>query len=93
MRKITSIILALAFVIVSVTGVQMAMGGTGKRPDMKSATIQSNTVASNNVNASRHMPFYPKKAHEWMGYIFIIAGVAHIAYNFTPLVSYVKKKP
>lgn len=92
MRKIISIILALAFVIVSVTGVQMAMGGTSKRPVIKSAITESNAIVSSDVHVSRQAPFYPKKAHEWMGYIFIIAGVAHIVFNIRPMVSYIKKK-
>lgn len=91
MRKITSIILALSFVIVSVTGMQMAMGGSGKRPVVKSATVESN-VAVSDVNGLRQATFYPKKAHEWMGYIFIVAGVAHFTFNLKPMMSYIKRK-
>lgn len=93
MRKITSIILAITFVIVSVTGIQMAMGSTNKRPAIKSQITESNAIASSDVNVSRKAPsFYPKKAHEWVGYIFIIAGITHIVFNFRPMVSYIKKR-
>jgi len=89
MRKYTSLILALAFIIVSVTGLQMDMGGGGKPPQVK--TIESNVSASE-VNVPRQSSFYPKKAHEVAGYIFIIAGVAHLFLNKNPMLSYIKKK-
>lgn len=79
MRKITSIILALAFIVVSITGVQMigahghGPGGHGKYPAVQSQPVGSNTAVDRSEE-SRQKSFYPRAAHEWGGYIFIIAG-------------------
>jgi len=87
MRKVTSIILALAFIIVSVSGVQMAVGS-------KPQGVQQQIVASPDGNKAmavkQEKPFYPKKAHEWFGYLFIGAGVVHVVLNKRPMLSYLK---
>ena len=91
MRRITSIILAIAFVIVSVTGVQMALGS--KPQGVQPQSIQQQSVPSSDSSKStvkREMPFYPKKAHEWFGYLFIGAGVVHVVLNKRPMFSYLK---
>ena len=97
MRKITSIILALTFILVSITGIQLT-GGSGRAPisDGKSPTVQSQSAGNmtqvNNSEKVRQKPFYPKVAHEWGGYLFIFAGLVHLGRNFRPMKSYLKIK-
>ncbi|WP_346355608.1 DUF4405 domain-containing protein [Azotosporobacter soli] len=94
MRKITSIILALAFILVSITGIQL----TGGKPPASAATVQIQSVASaapNSENAAapvRQKSFYPKVAHEWGGYLFILAGAVHLGLNWRPMRSYLQPK-
>jgi hypothetical protein len=91
MRKITSIILALAFILVAVTGVQMALPHGGDVKD-KPAIIQSSENEKNSAvsvsRAPRQASFYPKAAHEWAGYVFIVAGCMHLVFNIKPMQSY-----
>jgi len=93
LKRITTIILALAFILVSVTGVQMKFpqsgGGGGKPP-----VIQGGADGNSAVHAARvapaGRPFYPKEAHEWAGYLFIVAGCVHLALNFKSMRSYLR---
>jgi len=97
MRKFTSIILALAFILVSITGVQMTDGGghglgdNGKYPAVQSQPV-GNNIAANSSAEPRQKSFYPKAAHEWGGYIFIIAGLVHLGLNLKPMKSYLRIK-
>lgn len=97
MRKFTSIILALAFILVSITGLQMTGGGGhGPGDNEKYQTVQSqevgSTIAGNNSAEPRQKSFYPKVAHEWGGYVFIIAGLVHLGLNWKPMKSYLMIK-
>ena len=86
MRKITSIILTIAFIIVSVSGVQMAVV---PKPQNIQQQMQGNHDGGKSM-AKGSMPFYPKKAHEWVGYLFIGAGLVHIVLNRKPMLSYLR---
>lgn len=92
MRRIISIILAIAFIIVSVTGVQLALGF--KPQNVQPQSVQQQKVGGADGNKTmavkQEKPFYPKKAHEWFGYLFIGAGVAHVVLNKRPMFSYLK---
>ncbi|HWR39165.1 MAG TPA: DUF4405 domain-containing protein [Patescibacteria group bacterium] len=88
MRKITSIILALTFVIVSASGVQMAV--MPRPQNVSQASISTNTADNNSPAVKRETPLYPKKAHEWAGYLFIGAGLAHVVLNKRPMLYYLK---
>ncbi|AIF50323.1 DUF4405 domain-containing protein [Pelosinus sp. UFO1] len=86
MRKITSIILTIAFIIVSVSGVQMAVVPKPKN-------VQQQMIGNRDGDKSMAMcgmAFYPKKAHEWAGYLFIGAGLVHIGLNRRPMLSYLR---
>ena len=85
MRRLTSIILAIAFVVLSVSGVQMTLP--------KPQSVQQQTVGNpedNKVMVKREKSFYPKAAHEWAGYLFIGAGLVHVVLNRKPMVAYLK---
>ena len=88
MRKLSSIILMLAFLVVSATGVQLANVPKDKSPivPQPKLVIPSDGQATDN----REIPFYPKKVHEIAGYLFIGAGLVHIGLNRKPLLAYIK---
>ena len=85
MRRIISIILAISFIIVAITSVQMAVM-------RKPQNLYQNTVSNQGEKtiAKADAPFYPKKAHEWSGYLFIGAGLVHIVFNKKTLLLYFK---
>lgn len=89
MRKVTSIILAIAFIIVSVSGLELA---TGHKPPSVHQQMVSSSLGNKTAVVKQEQPFYPKKAHEWFGYLFIGAGVVHIVLNKRPMLSYLKTK-
>lgn len=96
MRKFTSIILALTFILVSITGVQMTGGGGHGSEGSKTPVVQSQSAGTtpvvNSSQTVRQKSFYPKVAHEWGGYLFILAGLVHLGLNFRPMKSYLKIK-
>jgi hypothetical protein len=85
MRRITSIILMSAFIIISVSGVQMVVV---PKPQNVHQQVLSNPDGDKSMAMGGGMPFYPKKAHEWAGYLFIGAGLVHIGLNRRPMLSY-----
>lgn len=87
MRRITSIILAIAFVVVSITGIHMVV--VPKPQNIHRQVLSSNPTGDKSTTRGE-IPFYPKKAHEWAGYLFIGAGVVHIVLNKRPMLSYLK---
>ncbi|CUH95124.1 hypothetical protein P22_1193 [Propionispora sp. 2/2-37] len=84
MRRITSIILTITFIVLAVSGVQMAV--IPKSPNAHQQV--ANNSGGDQVMARREMPFYPKKAHEWAGYLFIGAGLVHIGLNRKSMLSH-----
>lgn len=91
MRRITSLLLAIAFVVVSASGIQMVVGHKDRAPQVQ----QSAQVSGGEVSVkAKEKSFYPKAAHEWFGYLFIGAGIVHLGLNLRPMKSYlgVKKK-
>lgn len=88
MRRVTSIILMIAFISLSISGLHMALVP-------RSQNIQQQMLGNHNgdkLTARGERPFYPKKAHEWSGYIFIATGLVHIGLNRRPILSYFKPK-
>lgn len=88
MRKITSIVLVVAFVILSVSGLQMA--GVHKSENVHHQLSADHS--GDKSMARERMPFYPKKAHEWAGYLFIGAGLVHIVLNKKTMLSYLRSE-
>ncbi|VBB09512.1 Hypothetical protein LUCI_4807 [Lucifera butyrica] len=88
MRKITSIILAIAFIIVSVSGVQMVVAHKAKPQIVQQQMIDNN--GDKYTMARKEKPFYPEKAHGWAGFLFIGAGLVHLGINRKLMLSYFK---
>lgn len=89
MRKATSILLLLTYLILAVTGIQLALPhDKGARP---SVAITESGVNTHKAIEKAGPPFYPKGLHEWAGYLFILAGVVHIYLNRTAIQSYIMR--
>jgi hypothetical protein len=89
MRRIAAIILALAFIIVSVTGIQMIAIPREKPQKLTQQAIENKDIGKNTgANAARL--FNPKKVHEAAGFIFIGAGLVHLVFNRKPMRSYLR---
>ncbi|MBP2651902.1 MAG: hypothetical protein H6Q74_2727 [Firmicutes bacterium] len=84
MRKITSIILVITFIIVSVSGVQMVVI---PKPQSFHQQMLGNNDGTKSM-ATEGIPFYPKQAHELAGFLFIGAGLVHFWLNRRPMISY-----
>lgn len=97
MRRITSIILTVVFIVVSVTGVQIdivqeiikdSLTATGN-----SLTLQQEIGGTDvAIIVSQSELFYPKSIHKIAGYLFILVGLIHLGLNIRPLLSYLKPK-
>lgn len=83
-RKIASITLAVAFILLSITGLQLSLG-----PKPAKNPIQ---IEQQQAPVKQEKSFYPKELHEWAGYAFIAAGTVHLALNAKPLMNYLKIK-
>ncbi|HWR08702.1 DUF4405 domain-containing protein [Sporomusa sp.] len=87
MRRIASIILMIAFISVSVSGLHMVL--VPKPQNVQSQMEDKH--GGDKSTARREIPFYPKKAHEWSGYIFVAAGLVHLGFNIRPMLSYFRR--
>jgi hypothetical protein len=88
MRRITSIIVALAFIALAITGLQMGLfhGGEGHgRPPFMQGTDGNTGIATRGPQMAHQESHYPKVWHEWAGYLFVIGGVAHLMFNYKPM--------
>jgi quinol-cytochrome oxidoreductase complex cytochrome b subunit len=91
MRRITSIILTLAFIVVAITGVQLDFSHaskTGGKPPVMQSNVEGNSVGDSIPTVAHQASFYPKAAHKWAGYLFIVAGFMHLGLNIGPMRSY-----
>ncbi len=85
MRKAASIALLISFILVSVTGVQMDF--TPKSP--KTQQVQTAANGEGEMSQKRSPSVYPKKVHDWAGYVFIGAGLVHLVLNRKIMLAYV----
>jgi len=92
MRRATSIVLALAFILVSVTGLFMALGprhGPGGPPPGAGfgGPFGDDEGGGFEKGGPRgpHEPLFPKQLHEWGAYLLVIASLIHIGLNWRPL--------
>ena|GEM_PF-1490158 len=96
MRGITSIILALAFIAVSVTGVQMDIVQDRFKDEGKSLIMKQELANKSNSSivliVSEDELFYPRSTHKITGYIFILAGLVHLGFNIRPMRSYLRRR-
>lgn len=88
MKKLGSILLFVAFSIVSATGLAMAFKQRSKNKPVPIS--EGEAVEAKEVVVGK--PFYPRKAHEWVGYFFVAAGLMHIISNKMSLLRFFKMK-
>jgi len=90
MRRATSIVLAVSFILVAVTGLTMALGGhhgPGGGPHGMRAGAGPGFGPPGGPG-ERVEPLFPKQIHEWGAYLMVLAGVVHIGLNWRVLVCY-----
>jgi hypothetical protein len=97
MRRITSIILTVVFIVVSVTGVQIDIVQEILKDSLtaegNSLTIQKEIAGTGvAIIVSQNELFYPKSIHKIAGYAFILVGLMHLGLNIRPLLAYLKLK-
>lgn len=89
MRRITSVLLLLLFLLLSVSGLQMAFSFKDKSfLSSQQAQINHDSSQINNIRPTKN--FYPKEVHEWVGFLFIGAGLVHIGLNRKSIWFYLK---
>jgi cytochrome b561 len=87
MRRVTSLLLLVIFVLLAVTGLVMVFShGGGSRPpaDFASAVQTGERLLAQ----PRGNSFFPKELHEWMGYAMIGVVVLHVVLNGRLLLQY-----
>ncbi len=92
MRRITSIILVIAFFVVSVTGIQLTTAHGHGGEDRPLKKYQQLAASNNSAGVSFEKPLYPKEVHQWAGFLFIGAGLVHLGLNIRPMMTYFKRK-
>ena len=97
MRRITSIILSVVFIVICVTGVQIDIAQEilkdSLTPEGKSLMLQQEIANTGIIMIfSQNGLFYPKIAHKIAGYLFIVVGLVHLGLNIRPMLFYLKRK-
>lgn len=96
MRRFISLTLLITYLVVSITGIQLVLPHDkgGKPPAISTSIAAESSAPSSSAKAAEKStpPFYPKRMHEWAGYLFIVAGLAHLYLNRRPLKNYLQKR-
>ena len=90
MRRLTSLILFFAFLVVTATGLQLDFEHQTKhyeKPPVLQGSIKETGSGALSIIESEK-PFYPKEAHKWSGYLFIAAGLIHVVLNIKAMKRY-----
>ncbi len=89
MRKVISLVLLLAFILVCFTGIFME---THKSYGRHPSSINANDPGQRSVNGAvmdrRPASFFPKELHELAGYTMLLVGSIHLVLNFRVLKGY-----
>lgn len=90
MRRIISLALLITYLALAISGIQLTL--PHDRATNPSAIIAKDTGSTTQIAEKINPPFYPKKMHQWAGYLFILAGLIHIYLNRKPIQAYLRKK-
>ena len=101
MRRATSVVLTLSFVLVSLTGLQMGLGSHHGPPPGVSPRLAADADGVGGEEGQMrtpggppgHPPIYPKLLHEWLGYLLALSGVMHVVLNWRPLLCHFGLRP
>lgn len=90
MRKITSVILTVCFIVLLITVAFMA--GPKHQEGMRRGgpPVASANAEMRHSAKPPHGAFFPKELHELAGYTFLVFGIVHIVINGKCLLSYVR---
>ena len=87
MRRITSLLLLVIFVLLAGTGLFMTFGrGGGPRPTV--ARTAGEEPGNRAGTPSRSKSFFPKGLHEWTGYAMVVLMPLHLELNGRLLLGY-----
>ena len=98
MRRTTSIVLALTFILVSVTGLSMALaprhGPPGGPPPGMDEVGDEGFRGPHGLGGpgGRAEPLFPKQLHEWGAYLMVVAGLLHLGLNYRPLLRHLGQR-
>lgn len=90
MRRITSIVLAFAFIIVSVTGVQMVVAHKNRSQITQQQRLVNHDDGK--LTYTQGDIFNSREVHEWTGFLFMGAGLVHLILNKRPMLKYFQTK-
>ncbi|MEN6545716.1 MAG: DUF4405 domain-containing protein [Armatimonadia bacterium] len=98
MRRVTSIVLTVSFILVSFTGLQMAFGPRHAPPPGQGERVAADVDGGGAETRApegppRHPSIFPKLLHEWLGYLLVLSGVMHIVLNWRPLLCHFGLRP
>lgn len=54
----------------------------------KMQQVQTTSTGDSEMNQKRSPSVYPKKVHDWAGYVFIGAGLVHLVLNRKIMLAY-----
>lgn len=96
MRKVTSVVLAVCFILILVTVIPMATRdkhhGGPERERFASAHRGGGPVGGEMPPHGEHGEIFPRVIHEWAGYTFLVFGAIHVCLNRKCLFSYMRIK-
>jgi len=56
----------------------------------KMQQVQTASTGEGEMSPKRSQSVYPKKVHDWAGYVFIGAGLVHLVLNRKVMLAYIK---
>lgn len=95
LRGFISVLLLVFFVAVSVTGI-LIHSPVHNEPSAEHGLPPAMSKIPDNHPGTLDMPaeedFLVKRLHEWSGYSFILVGLAHLLFNYKPLMRHLSIK-
>ncbi len=108
MRRVTSILLALSFILLAVTGLSMMLrhgpaaghgppplAGEGRGLDPPERAERGPQFRAAGRPGEHREPLFPSRFHELGAVVMLVAGIVHVALNWKPLLCHigVRRRP
>jgi len=93
MRRITSVLLFVSFIVIAITGLWMVFShhGPPKRIPSQTPSLSGDTVPQSEKKTAperRRPPFFPRVLHEWSGYIMMVLTLIHLVFNYRMMLAH-----
>jgi hypothetical protein len=102
MRRVTSVVLALSFILLAVTGLSMmlrhgpgaghgppSMAGEGRGLGPRGPAERGPQFRAAGPPGEHREPLFPSQLHELGALVMLVAGIVHIVLNWKALLSHV----